>query len=298
MSENTPEIMEESAVQSGMEIATASPFSVHRASVTGPMEGLFHHYHNSYEIYYLYAGERYYFIKDKTYHVQRGDLVLIRPYDVHGTTSYSKSGYDRFLINFDRAFMDDFLNALGAKHLLDCFDQDMHLIKLGFKEQHLVERIFLTMENESKAKEDGYEVFLKTALAQLLLIISRSSDQLTEGVSKYVNSTHKIISEVAAYINTHFSENITLDTISERFFISPYYFSRTFKKVMRVPFAEYLNGVRIKEAQQLLRRSRLNIAEIAAATGYKSSTHFGRVFKEVVGMSPIAYKKTAKEQPS
>ncbi len=296
MSEKMMDTMPETAPQTGMEVAVAAPFYVQRASVNGPMEGLFHHYHNSYEIYYLYAGERYYFIKDKTYHVTRGDLVLIRPYDVHGTTSYSKSGYDRFLINFESSFIEDFLSRFGGESLLDCFNQDRHLIKLGFKEQHLMERLFLTMENEQKAKEEGYETFLKTALVQLLLMINRSKDQLTEGVSKYINSTHKIISEVAAYINTHYSENITLDTISERFFISPYYFSRTFKKVMRVPFAEYLNGVRIKEAQQLLRRSRMNIAEIAAATGYKSSTHFGRVFKEIVGMSPIAYKKSVKDQ--
>lgn len=294
--EKTKDLSSEAVpTQVGMEVKISAQCSLQRSSITKPMPGVYHHYHNAYEIYYLYAGERYYFIKDKTYHVTRGDLVLIRPFDMHGTTSYSKSGYDRFLINFHKGFVEKLLADIGREDLLDCFDQDMHLIKLDFKEQRFVESLFLAMENEQRNREDGHEIFLQTALLQLLLVINRCKDQLNENVSKYVNSTHKVISEIAAYINLHYSENITLEEISAKFFISPYYFSRTFKKVMRVPFAEYLNGVRIKEAQQLLRRSRMNIAEVAAATGYKSSTHFGRVFKGIVGMSPIAYRKSMKE---
>ena len=42
-----------------------------------------YHYHKSFEVYYLYAGERNYFIKDKTFHVKKGNLVLINEYDIH-----------------------------------------------------------------------------------------------------------------------------------------------------------------------------------------------------------------------
>ena len=84
---------------------------------------------------------------------------------------------------------------------------------------------------------------------------------------------------------------MTLQTISERFYISPYYFSRTFKQITGFTFIEYLNGVRIKEAQKLLRKTNLSIGKIAESVGYQNNTHFGRLFKKATGISPLAYRK-------
>ena len=58
------------------------------------------HYHDNYEIYYLLSGERYYFIKDRTYHIDRGDIVLINMYDMHRTINFKTESYERILINF------------------------------------------------------------------------------------------------------------------------------------------------------------------------------------------------------
>jgi len=60
---------------------------------------------------------------------------------------------------------------------------------------------------------------------------------------------------------------------------------------MGFSFVEYLNGVRIKEAQNLLLKTDMSIVDISQTVGYKSLTHFGRVFKNVTGSSPRHYKK-------
>ena len=97
--------------------------------------------------------------------------------------------------------------------------------------------------------------------------------------------------EILGYINNHYFENLTLESISTRYYLSTFYFSRTFKEVTGFHFIEYLNNVRIKEAKKLLINSSRSIHEIAAAVGFNNTTHFGRVFKQITGCSPSAYEK-------
>jgi transcriptional regulator GlxA family with amidase domain len=61
--------------------------------------------------------------------------------------------------------------------------------------------------------------------------------------------------------------------------------------VTGVPFIEYVNGVRVKEAERLLKKTNMSIIEIAEAVGFKSTTHFGRTFKGTLGISPIEYRR-------
>ena len=275
----------------GLSVFHNTQFALERSSVSTPVTMKNHHYHNNYEIYYLYSGDRYYFIKDKTYHVKRGNLVLVKPYEIHCTMNYSKSGYDRCLIMFRHSFVAELERLAEGINLFECFERDIHLIPLSIQEQSFVEGLLFSMANEQRSQSEGYEAFLKTAMTQLLLITARHASQATEITASGLQSTHKTVSEVAAYINNSYHEDITLSGISEKFFISPCYFSRIFKRVTGISFNEYLNGVRTKEAQRLLATTDESVAAIAEAVGYKSATHFGRCFGAIAGMSPSEYRR-------
>ena len=265
-------------------------FSIQRMNNPAPITKKKHHYHNTYELYYLYSGERYYFIKDKTYHVKRGNLVLIKAYDIHCTSDFSHSGYDRCLIMFKKSLLSDISEAIGT-NLFECFERDIHLIPLSFQEQSFVETLLTTMVSENKNEGAGHEDFIKAAMVQLLLLTARHADSAAESIGDGVVTANKTVSSVAAYINNNYNEDITLERVAEKFFISPCYFSRTFKRVTGLSFTEYLNGVRIKEAQRLLATEDMSISEICERIGYKSTTHFGRSFKAIVGMSPTEYRR-------
>jgi AraC-like DNA-binding protein len=278
-----------------MAATSDQPFRIERTSTNLPIQGSPHHYHDTYEIYYLYSGDRYYFIKDKSYHIQRGDLVLIKPYDVHCTTNFSKSGYDRFLINVKKSYLDGLLELSGGINLFECFEKDIHVVKLNPQEQSYIENLLLAMLSEYCSDNLGHEYFLKTSLVQLLIFASRYSGQMIDDSQSYVSAVHKTVSEVAAYINNNYKEDITLESISDKFFISPFYFSRTFKRVTGVAFTEYLSGIRIKEAKRLISNTDMSMSDIAESVGYKSSTHFGRTFKSMIGMSPSTYKRISRK---
>lgn len=292
VSEGGDEMDSVTPLHNKMDRRNSSDFSIERQSVSSPSSMRAHHYHDRYELYYLCSGQRYYFIKDKTYHVQKGNFVLIPPYDIHSTSNVSNNGYDRFLISFSKDFLSGFAEAVADISLFDCFEKGIHLIQLNAQERYQAEALLLSMLQENTAKESGYQYYLKTAMLQLLLLIARHSNQPADSASLCTNAAHKTISQAAAYINTHYPEDITLESVSRQFFISPCYFSRTFKSATGISFCEYLNGVRIKEAQRLLQKSDENISEIAQRVGFKSSTHFGRVFKATVGISPVVYRKS------
>ena len=271
-----------------------SSFFIERSNVPVPTPSQIYHYHDCYELYYLYSGERYYFIKDKTYHVEGGSLVLIKPYEIHCTANFAQCGYDRLLINFKEDFIKDLLPVCKEKNPLKCFDKNIHTIILNPKEKQFVESLLEIMVSEKEKGALCDSPYFKFSLMQLLLFISKNHRHPTSDICSYANSTHKTISEITGYINNHYNENLTLDTIANLFYISPCYFSRTFKKLCGISFTEYLSNVRVKEARKLLYKTDMNITRVAESVGFGSNAHFDRVFKSLTGMSPLAYRKASR----
>lgn len=273
-----------------------STFFMERKANSSPKPSQYYHYHDCYEMYYLYSGERYYFIKDKTYHVKSGALVFIEPYTIHCSANFEECGFDRLLFNFKKEFIEKLLAAVGAGNPFECYEKNSHVIQLDLHERAFVEALFGTMMQEHLKHGETSEAYLKTSLVQLLLFISKNEHQLEAPPLDYANPTHRMISEITVYINNNFGEDITLSAISELFHISPCYFSRAFKANTGFSFTEYLNNVRVKESQKYLSHSDMSIMHIAEIVGFKSNTHFGRVFKNIIGMSPLAYRKSICKQ--
>lgn len=250
-----------------------------------------YHYHNSYEIYYLLSGERYYFIKDRTYHIIKGDLVFINIKDLHKTTSAGKSGYERILINFKKNFIQKLLDDSNCPNLLNIFNNKINILRLGTPEQNFVEQLLDKMLRQSKMKSCFTLLYEKALISELLIFMNRYKNPLTMNNFKDHSSIDEKIFEIVQYINNSFSEKLKLNTLSNLFYISPYYLCKMFKQVTGFTFTEYLNSVRIRESQKLLTETDLSITRIADKVGYESITHFGRVFRKVTGITPSEYRK-------
>ena len=69
-------------------------------------------------------------------------------------------------------------------------------------------------------------------------------------------------------------------------FTSAYYLSRLFKKTINLSLIEYINGVRIKAAQNMIEKTNESISSVAEKTGFMTSAHFRRVFKDATGFHP------------
>jgi two-component system, response regulator YesN len=113
--------------------------------------------------------------------------------------------------------------------------------------------------------------------------IIRNNDEKSAGL---------IIENAKRYINEHYSEEITLNKLSEVVYVNPMYLSRLFKEKIGENFIDYLTRVRIEHAKRLLSDLSLRIYDITEMVGYESRKHFGKTFKEVTGFTPKEYRNS------
>lgn len=258
--------------------------------VPNPKSMLKCHYHSRYEIYYLYSGERFYFIQDTTYHIKKGSLVLIPPNVVHATLNVKNIAYERFLLTFSDSDTECLRNCFSDINFYETFENGIYVVNFSLKEQLVVESI---LENMSDSEDFASKQFF---LSQLLFLANKTKEVKPVENDNQLSGTQKTITEVVAYINNNFQTELNLENISVKFFIDSCYLSRIFKKTVGMSFVDYINNVRVMEAKKLLVSTDENIISIAENVGFKSNTHFGRVFKKITGIPPLQYRKTKKQE--
>lgn len=149
-------------------------------------------------------------------------------------------------------------------------------------------RIDLATESKLLIPLDEHGKFsfkmLKEELTQDLL-------KLSDALSRVRKREHHIIYEIVDYIERHYSEDITLQHISERFYLSREYISRKFKQEMKENISDYLTRIRIDQAKLLLRNPQLKIHEVAEMVGYRDEKYFSKVFKKMTDCSPNQYRR-------
>ncbi|WP_026515703.1 response regulator transcription factor [Butyrivibrio sp. MC2021] len=116
-------------------------------------------------------------------------------------------------------------------------------------------------------------------------------------ISKREERSNDIIKTARLYIEENYSKDISLDEVSRKVNISPYYFSKIFKEDSGLNFIEYLTNLRIDKAKRLLSDTDMSIKEICVSCGYTDPNYFSRSFKKNVGVTPTEFKdgKTVEE---
>ena len=120
-----------------------------------------------------------------------------------------------------------------------------------------------------------------------ILSLEKSIQQATPYVSDTVQSIQR-------YIQEHYAEDISLQTLANQFFLHPNYLSQLFTEKTGRNFIDYLTQVRMEKAQGLLRDTGLRVYDISQMVGYESPKYFSKVFKEVTGCTPKEYRDRQK----
>lgn len=271
-------------------------FEISRHRIDRPQDMELYHYHDVYEIYLLVSGRRDYFVRDRIWSMSAGDLILVNIADMHRTTGPHEKPIDRILINFRKEFAVQVLQE-DADAVLAFFDRTQKLLRLDPPNQAVVKNLMVRMLHENRSlpgsgrRVTGATAMQRALLGELLVVISRQMAEMPDDDRGEERALEYGMAEVAAWLIAHYSEELSLKTVAAHFYITPSHLSRSFRKVTGFTFIEYLNGIRIREAQRLLLETRLPMPQIAAQTGFESQTHFGRVFRSVTGLSPLQFRK-------
>lgn len=118
-------------------------------------------------------------------------------------------------------------------------------------------------------------------------------NQLSQLIVRNMSKENNVIYEIVQYIDHHYQEEITLQDIASRFFLSREYISRKFKQEMKENLSDYIGRIRMEKAKLLLLNPNLRISQISEMVGYKDEKYFSKVFKKTLDISPNEYRKKA-----
>lgn len=248
------------------------------------------HYHRSYEFFYLYSGERKFFIRDSVYHIQSGDLILVHSNEVHRTSELSQPNHERVVLHYDLPFFNG-LSQEETELLLSPFSSAHPIIKLNLQERMQLEALFDSLLRELHEGPPGYQLHIRNMAIELLLLTARHTQKRKAAPSIELTPVQRKVTDIIRHINRHFREPLQLDELARQFYISKGHLSRVFKEVSGFGFSQYVNITRIKEAERLLRETDWSITDISERCGFENFSHFGKVFKELSGISPRGFRK-------
>lgn len=168
--------------------------------------------------------------------------------------------------------------------MLGIYEEQMALLRQRLR--HNV--VQFEQMSERQQAVDLHQFNAYDALEQLLLGELHALYELIR--SQSVNKSYWVVEKAMKYVAEHYSKDVKAAEVAEWLNITPNHFSYIFKQNTGKNFKEYINDVRITQAQRLLATTNDKVFEIADQVGYKEYKYFVSVFKSVTGMTPKEYR--------
>ena len=238
------------------------------------------HYHPHYEIYYMKDGNCRYFIDDRSFDVQAGDVIFI-PKGVIHRTKYTTSSHSRLLLNFTEQYIPEEIIEKLAKS------------KYLYRSREIarnIEEIFLKIEREYTQPDEFTEHLLRSYTIAMVCLISRYPGSLEEATTG-----NELVDSIVRYIKQNYMNDIKLSGVAKLKSVSPEHLSRTFKASTGLGFNEYVTLLRLRKAEEMIKSdTNMTISEIAYECGFNDGNYFSYKFRKMYGMSPISLRNKNK----
>lgn len=247
------------------------------------------HYHDYYEItFYLGSNSAVYRTNEAVYELHRGDIILCNMFEPHMFECDSNILYERFIIGIDPNMM--FSCSTSNCNLFSIFHSNkknypiLHASVWGFQKY-----MDLIIGFKNLDLKYGRELGEKAYIYQLL---ARVYDECRQHGFEEGRHSKKLemSAQLVGYIETHLSQDITLDDLAGYTNYSVAHISRVFKEMTNDTLVGYINEKRLQKAKSLLRET-MPIKEIADEVGFNTYSYFYKAFKRKTGMSPEDYRK-------
>ncbi len=241
------------------------------------------HWHESYEICRILEGSARFLVDGVNYELKKGDIVCINAAVPH----LSCAGDEGCVICLFKALPSNFLQiSPSAKPLKVHITYAEQAKAEGFLPALNAVYGLLTEKKDSPADGDGP---LMQALSASLYFLLMEHFALLE-TYKSKNKERKIFFRTLDYVNAHFSEPINVNVLSEKLFYPRGKLSAIFTKYSGVKLVDYINGLRIERANELLSEGE-SITNAAFLSGFQNIRTFNNIFKKEMGITPTEFLK-------
>ena len=276
--------------------ATEFPYNTHLCSIPLDFSHVPIHWHSELELIVIKKGRGLVSVDFRQRSVTSGDIVLIRPGQLHS-------------IEQDGSHSMEYENIILKPHLLISDEPDLcalrfiNLLMAGA----IPSETFLTpslpyyrqvsecirqIDGLCEAQPEGFQLAVKGLLFQFIfLLVSNQSPQ--ENPALLQTKSLEKMKTILKYVEEHYAERITVEDMADLTYYSKSHFMKFFKAHMGTGFIEYLNDYRLSMAERLLRSSDHSVLDIAQMSGFDNLSYFNRIFKRKYGISPGKYRRTS-----
>jgi AraC-like DNA-binding protein len=277
-------------VKSTLERISPDANSSFRLLLTPHLEDVFlWHYHPEYEVVYIEGASGTRHVGDHISRYVGSDLVFIGPNIPHLNFDYGvRTEYRKVVVQLNQDFLGAALwEAPEFATVADLFERA---------------RSGLSFHGETKA-EVGRELGRLAALPpfERLLVLLRVFQRLAESdevtrlhgepvAGAYDLDEQRRLKRLTQFVSEHYTRHIELREAAELVHLTETAFCRSFKRMTRLTFTQFVNRYRVHEAQRLLLTDH-SVTEAAFECGFESLSYFNRVFRGVTGENPLAFKR-------
>lgn len=229
-------------------------------------------------------------------------------YGMNATISFeqieSRRGFEKKIAyevyqNALRAADSELIGGFLTEFSRELSREDLQIEVVEFEIMQLITRlshtiIELNLHDAVISSTDLFSEFKKSTLSETLDWLRQINFAILDYLKASSENPHyAIIHDLKAYIDTHLEEDISLDSLAERAFLSPSYISSLFGEILHISFSNYLTNARVDKAAELLCSSSMTVTDITTVVGYRNIQYFCRKFKEKYGVTPMQFRKSS-----
>ena len=247
------------------------------------------HWHTEFEMVHILEGTLNIKLNNNSYTLRKGDVLFVNPETVHGGVP-ENCLYECMVFKPDLLFSETF----GCRFFFESIVNREYILKEYFPSDS-GEAVFAAKEifKAMSTRTPGYKFKVIGAFYNFFGIVTDEHmySVPTKNNGNMDNKDIIKLKRILSYIQEHYSENITLEEISEIIGVSAKYLCSFFKKMTgKTPFV-YLNEYRIEQATQKLISSETSVTEIGFSCGFNDLSYFVKTFKQHRGVSPGQFRK-------
>lgn len=244
------------------------------------------HYHDFDKIIIFLKGKVDYLIEGRSYPLMPYDIVLVSQGDIHRPEIDQSVPYERIIVYLSPGFLTSYQSE--DYDLGECFRhaRESHANVLRVRSLEKSSLLSTIRNLERACADDGYagNLYRQVLFLEFMIQLNRASLAHRLDYPATLHSNQKVLS-IMDYIGAHLSADLTIDSLSETFYISKYHMMRQFKQETGCTISHYINSKRLLLARELLAGD-TPITQICYDCGFKNYSTFSRAYKTFYGESP------------
>ena len=238
------------------------------------------HSHPYYEVYFLYAGKRSFFIENALYAIEAPAVLVVPPFAMHKTEG---GAFSRVNIYVAETLLDDFqkevLTSLSLSFVSLTKEQSERLLSI------------LQLSLDHPLSEEHRHAADKAKFGYFLLSLYHCAESRLPQSLESEQQASPLVIKAINYMNANCADPLSLDDLADRVYATKQTLNYHFKKDLGCTPMNYLLRLRLTKVKELLATSDKSIEEIAECCGFSSGNYLTLIFKQKEGISPSLYRK-------